>query len=268
MLLNLSTIRGRKVAASDGNIGSVSDILFDDISWMIRWLVVDTGDWLSGRKILLPPAALGHAEPTAKTFPVRLTKAEVEASPELDTHRPVSRQFETSTYDHYGWSPYWGSGFYLGGTGMTGGGLSITGDTEATSRGDELDRLQQGLKEPHLRSAQEVTGYRIHAADGEIGHLADLILEDTDWNIYFLIVDTSNWWIGQKVLISPRLALDIRWAEQLIYLDVDRKEVMDSPPFKPVWPVDPAYEKRMTWNYVELPPRSNPDRKTKFQKGG
>jgi sporulation protein YlmC with PRC-barrel domain len=268
MLLNLSSIRGYDIAASDGTIGSVSDVLFDDTSWMIRWLVVDTGDWLSGRRVLLPPSALGHPEPDGKTFPVRLTKAEVEASPELDTHRPVSRQFEISTYDYYGWSPYWGSGYYLGGYGMMGGSLPMSRDPEVRRRAEDLDRDRQDQGEPHLRSAKEVTGYHIHATDGDIGHLSDLILEDTDWSIHYLIVDTSNWWMGQKVLISPRSAQDIRWTEQLVYLDVDRQKVRDSPPYDPAKPVDRAHEERMAGHYAKPRPEPDPDGAANPQKVG
>jgi sporulation protein YlmC with PRC-barrel domain len=252
MLLNLSTIRGHSIAARDGTIGSVSDVLFDDVSWMIRWVVVDTGDWLSGRKVLLPPSALGHVEPNGKTFPVRLTRAEVKASPELNTHRPVSRQFETSTYDYYGWSPYWGSGYYLGGYGMIGAAWPMSKDSEVQRRADDLARHQHDQDEPHLRSAEEVAGYHIHATDGEIGHLSDLVIEDTDWSIHFLIVDTSNWWMGQKVLISPRSAKDIRWTERMIYLDVDRQKVKDSPPYDPDKPVDRAHEDRMAGHYAPI----------------
>ena len=261
MLLNLSTIRGHNIAASDGTIGSVSDVLFDDASWMIRWLVVDTGNWLSGRKVLLPPAALGHADPEANTFPVRLTKAQIEASPELDSHKPVSRQFEVSAYDYYGWSPYWGSGFYMGGYGLMSSGMSMAVDPEVQRRAEEIARHQHDQDDPHLRSAEEVTGYHIHATDGEIGHLSDLVIEDTDWSIHYLIVDTSNWWMGQKVLISPRSAQDIRWTEHLIYLDVDRQKVKDSPIYDPAKPVDRAYEDRMAGHYAKARIESQRDEK-------
>ena len=259
MLLNLSTIRGHSIVASDGIIGSVSDVLFDDASWMIRWLVVDTGNWLSGRKVLLPPAALGHADQDARTFAVRLTKAQIEASPALESHTPVSRQFEMSAYDYYGWSPYWGSGFYMGGYGLLSSGMTMTADPEVQRRAEEIARHQQHQDEPNLRSAEEVAGYHIHATDGEIGHLSDLVIEDTDWSIHYLIVDTSNWWMGQKVLISPRSAQDIRWTEQLIYLDVDRQKVQDSPPYDPAMPLDRAHEDRMAGHYAKgrIEPKSD-----------
>jgi len=258
MMLKLSTVRKHAIAATDGTIGMVSDFLFDDVSWTIRWLVVDTGNWLSGRKVLLPPSVLGHAMPADKTFPVRLTLAQIEASPVLEEHRPVSRQFEVSTYDHYGWSPYWGGGYYLGGYGLLGGNMMM-GVDPAQRRNEEFDRLRHERDEPHLRSAEEVTGYHIHASDGQIGHLSDLVLNDDDWSIRYLVVDTSNWWIGHKVLISPRSAHSIQWSESLINLDIDRQKVKDSPPWDPALPLDRAHEKLMAGHYAKADPDPAPD---------
>jgi hypothetical protein len=125
MLWNASAITGYAIAASDGRIGTVSDFLFNDSSWLVRWLVVDTGNWLSGRKVLLPPSVLEGLDPKERQFSVRLTMQQVKDSPEIDTERPVSRQMETGVYDYYGWSPYWGTGFYMGGAGyMPGDGLA------------------------------------------------------------------------------------------------------------------------------------------------
>src|SRR5271170_2222937 len=123
MLWNASAINGYAITASDGGLGTVSDFLFDDSSWLIRWLVVDTGKWLSGRKVLLPPSVLGHLDAEGEKFPVRLTMQQVKDSPEIATDRPVSRQMETSVYDYYGWSPYWGTGFYMGGYGYMPGAM-------------------------------------------------------------------------------------------------------------------------------------------------
>jgi sporulation protein YlmC with PRC-barrel domain len=266
MLLNLSTIRGHSVAATDGTIGTISDVLFDDASWMVRWLAVDTGGWLSGRKVLLPPSALGHADPTAKVFRLRLTQAQIEASPGLDSHKPVSRQFEMLTYDYYGWSPYWGSGFYMGGYGLLGAAMPMRTDPEVQRRADDIARHLHDQDEPHLHSAEAVTGYHIHATDGEIGHLSDFLIDDTDWSIHYLIVDTSNWWMGQKVIVSPRSAKVIRWTEELIYLDVDRATVKGSPPYNTANLVDRAFEDRMAQYYVRTRPNLDPDAKARSSK--
>ena len=123
MLRNASAIKGYAIAATDGRLGTVSDFLFDDASWLVRWLVVDTGKWLSGRKVLLPPSVLGHIDPNGNEFAVSLTMQQVKDSPDIDTERPVSRQIETNIYDFYGWSPYWGgTGFLMGGYGGYGHG--------------------------------------------------------------------------------------------------------------------------------------------------
>jgi sporulation protein YlmC with PRC-barrel domain len=251
MLLKFSTIQKHTVAATDGTIGTVSDVLFDDSSWTIRWLVVDTGNWLSGRKVLLPPTVLGHAAHSDKSFPVLLTRAEIEASPALEEHLPVSRQFETSTYTYYGWSPYWGSGNYLGGYGFAGMAPMMENDPEVQRRIEDMDRRRNTRGEPCLRSADRVTGYHIHATDGQIGHLTDIVLEDEDWSIRYLVIDTSNWWGGQEVLISPRSVNSIRWTERLIYLDVDQQRIKDSPPWDAGKPLDREHESRLASHYGE-----------------
>jgi len=134
-------------------------------------------------------------------------------------------------------------------------------DPEVQRRTEDIARHQNDRDDPNLRSAEEVTGYHIHAIDGEIGHLSDLVIEDTDWSIHYLIVDTSNWWMGQKVLISPRSAQDIRWTEHLIYLDVDRQKVQDSPSYDPAKPLDRAHEDQMAGHYAKSRIDSQPGKK-------
>jgi PRC-barrel domain len=123
MLWNASAIDRYAIAASDGRLGTVCDFLFDDASWLIRWLVVDTSNWLSAGKVLLPPSVLEQLDAKEHEFSVKLTMQQVKDSPDIDTQRPVSRQMETSVYDYYGWSPYWGTGFYMGGYGYVPGAM-------------------------------------------------------------------------------------------------------------------------------------------------
>jgi hypothetical protein len=100
MLWNASAINGYAIVANDGRLGTVSDFLFDDMSWLVRWLVVDTGNWLPGRKVLIPPSVLGHPNREAREFSVRLTKQQVKDSPDIAADRPVSRQMERNTYNY------------------------------------------------------------------------------------------------------------------------------------------------------------------------
>jgi hypothetical protein len=244
MLRNASAIKGYAIAASDGRIGHVSDFLFDDASWLVRWLVVDTGNWLSGRKVLLPPSAMGRPTATENEFPVSLTKQQVKDSPDSDTDRPVSRQIEANIYGYYGWQPYWGTDMLMGGygygTGFGGGTAGALPANESRQRAEDVAIARASDNDPHLRSIKAVTGYHIHAVDGEIGHLDDFIVEDTDWSIRNLIVNTKNWWPGKNVLIAPSSIDTIDWTDHLVKLNVDRKRVKDSPTYDASATVDRA----------------------------
>ena len=243
MLWNASVINGYAIAASDGHLGTLSDFLFDDATWSVRWVVVDTGDWLSGRKVLLPPTVLARLDAKGREFSVKLTKQQVKDSPDIDTDRPVSRQMETNICDHYGWSPHWGAGFYMGDYAYVGNAIAAPPFLGSGQREEEIAEALQDAGDPHLRSIEAVTGYSIHASDGEIGHVEDFLVEDADWRIRYLVVDTKNWWSGKKVLISPRSAREISWADRLVNLNVDRQRVKDSPAYDASATVDGTYEK-------------------------
>ena len=185
---------------------------------------------------------------------------QVKDSPEIDTERPVSRQIETNIYDYYGWSPYWGSGLYMGGYGYMAamailGGAGHARRLPAKSSGARRQIADARRERTTIRisaASKTVTGYHIHASDGEIGHVEDFLVEDADWSIHYLVVDTKNWWPGKKVLISPRSAREIDWTDKLVNLDVDRQRVKDSPPYDPSTAVDRAYEKHFHSYYGEV----------------
>jgi uncharacterized protein YrrD len=241
MLRHTSKISGYTVGASDGQIGSVTDFLFDELSWRVRWLVVDTGAFLSGRKVLLPPSALSHVNHIGHQLAVNLTRQQVKDSPDIQSDEPVSGQMETDLYDYYGWSPYWYTGFYMGGYGCAGGPFAPN-SPGFRSRERGVDHADRARGDRHLRSVKEVTGYHIHAQDGEIGHVADFLLEDGDWSVRYLVVDTRNWWPGKKVLISPRSIQSTSWSDRMVNLDVDREAVKHSPAYDGSEAIDRAYE--------------------------
>jgi sporulation protein YlmC with PRC-barrel domain len=249
MLWSASAIKGYSIVASDGRLGEVNDLLFDDDTWKIRWLVVDTGKWLSGRKVLLPPSILGRIDPEEREFSVKVTMQQVKDSPGIDTDRPVSRQMETNIYDYYGWSPYWGNGLFTNGYGYVGGAVGADPFLGSRRALPPVADPQRDNDDLCLRSVEEVTGYHIHASDGEIGHVTDFLLEDADWSIRYLAVDTKNWWPGRKVLISPQSAREIDWEKRLVNLDVDRQKVKDSPAYDPSTIIDRAYNERFEVHY-------------------
>ncbi len=221
MLCQTKNLEGYKLGARDGNIGEVREFYFDDHSWTIRYLVADTGGWLTGRQVLISPYALDQAISDLKVIPVALTRKQIEDGPSLDTDKPVSRHYEMEYYAYYGWPAYWD------GPGMWGaGGYPRRGDAgwSETTR-----RIQKG--DPHLRSTKDVSGHTIQAVDGEIGHVEDFVVDDETWAIRYLVVDTRNWWPGKKVLIATRWIQRISWEESKVFINLTREKIMQGPEF-------------------------------------
>jgi hypothetical protein len=200
---------------------------------------------------------LGHFSAVGDQFSVRLTMQQVKDSPGVDTDLPVSRQMEMNTYDYYGWNPYWSSGLYMGGYSWGAGNMQVPYG-EPLHRAEEIAAEEDENNDLHLRSVKAVTGYHIHASDGEIGHVADFLMEDADWGIHYFVVDTKNWWPGKKVLISPRSVKNIDWTDRLVNLNVARKRVKDSPTYDASTVVDRAYENHFNNYYSDGRPSSRP----------
>lgn len=215
------------MGATDGEIGKVKAFYFDDNTWTIRYLIVETGGWLSGRKVLISPQALLAPDWESNVFPVNLTKEQIKNSPDIDTDKPVSRQQEIALNAYYPWTGYWGSGIWSGGMGVTGMMTSPAIPLEqAIHENESASRKETG--DPHLRSTDEVSGYNIKAADGEIGDAEDFIVDDSTWKIAFMVVDTGNWFPGKKVIISPKLIKDIKWDTSEIVLNASVEQVKNS----------------------------------------
>jgi hypothetical protein len=247
MLRNVIRLKGFTIRARDGEIGTLDQFYFDDESWAIRYLVVNAGDWLSGRLVLVSPLALRQAEWQSKRLDVALTKRQIENSPPIDTHQPVSRQHEALYLGYYGYPYYWG-GPYLWGLASYPAGLTV--DREAVTEGEVL-RARAGKESPdsHLRSTDEVTGYHIEASDGEIGHVEDFLVDDETWAIRYLEVDTRNWWPGKKVLVSPQWIDNVSWPDSKVYVDLSRETIKNGPEYIESIPVTREFEKRLYDHY-------------------
>jgi hypothetical protein len=221
MLIKAKTLHGYTLNALDGEIGKVIEFYFDDKHWAVRYLVADTGTWLTGRQVLISPYALGAINQEYENIAVNLTKKQVEDSPPLDSDKPVSRQFEDDYYGYYGWPMYWGGPY-------------MWGYYDTIKRNpQEWDKFIKSEKawDPHLRSTHAVIGQHIQASDGEIGHVDDFIIDDETWAIRYLIIDTRNWWPGKKVLISPRWIERISWDEQKVFVNHTRNTVKQAPEY-------------------------------------
>jgi len=231
-LRNAKDLLGYSIRATDGEIGHVADLYFDDERWAVRYLVVDTGGWLTGRKVLISPRAFGVPEWSAKVLPVSLTKSQVENSPDVDTNKPVSRQHEVAHLGYYEYPFYWG-GSGLWGMGEYPGDLSSQTAIEKELRANEppVEPLTSG--DSHLQSFNAVMGYRIHATDGEIGHVDDMLIDERSWAVRDLVVSTSNWWGGHDVLVSKDSITSVSWPDAEVKVSLSREDVKRARTFDP-----------------------------------
>lgn len=247
MLRNVRDLRGFAIHATDGLIGAVDDLYFDDEDWAIRYLVVETGGWLYGRRVLITPAALGHPDWPGKALPVTLTRAQVEGSPDIDTRKPVSRQQEAAYLAYYGYPYYWG-GAGLWGMGASAGGLTTEVGFEQEMK-DRRDAETEPPQDTHLRSCESVIGHHVHATDGDIGHVQDMLVDDRHWSISYLIVDTSNWWGGHQVLVAPRWIESVSWPEAKVLVGLTRQAVQDAPAYDAAEGLERGQEEGMHEHY-------------------
>lgn len=240
MLRSIKDLHGYTICATDGNLGNVYALLFDDRTWFIRYLVVDTGSWLPGRRVLLAPITLGQPSYETQQLPVALTQEQVKNSPDINTDQPVSRQQQLSLHRYYGWP-------------IDAGNLGVVSSAPAPLPPPAmvLDEIADD-GDPHLRSTREVIGYYIEARDRSIGHVEDFIVDEEAWAIRYMVVDTRNWWPGKKVLISPMWIRKVSWANSEVHVDLPRKEIKESPAFNPEFPVNREYEE-LLYNYYGRP---------------
>ena len=225
MQYGISSMIGYEIRATDGDLGKVDEFYFDDETWTVRYIVVETGNWLSGRKVLISPVAFGKTELESRTISVNLTCSKVWSSPNIDTERPINRQHEAELNEYYQWPWRGGYGGSFGTTPLPLSDDEVLAEQEASVSGHRDD--------PHLRSTREVTGYHLHATDGEIGHVEDFIVDDENWTILFLVVDTTNWLPGKKVLLSPQWINRVEWADSSVYFNLTRESVENSSEFNP-----------------------------------
>lgn len=259
MLRSVEVLAKYGVLANDGPIGHVHDMLFDDESWVVRYAVVDTGGWLSGRKVLISPISIGLVDAKSRRLHVLLDREQIENSPDVDSDEPVSRQYERRYFDHYGYPSYWG-GMGLWGEGSFPSlmlsdvdargesGASVSQQLPHLDVGQPSDRAKtnvSAVKSPaaalgdapaakhddtHLRSCKAVLHYAIQANDGLIGHVQGFLVDEATWAIRQLVVKPSHWW-RQRVLIASDQITSVNWLEQTVRVELSREAIQQSPSF-------------------------------------
>ena len=242
MLRNLKSLFGFHILAEDGEIGKVNDIYFSDDTWTIRYLVVDTGPWIFGRKVLIAVNALGTPDWEAEKFPVSLTREQVKNSPEMDTEKPVSRHQEIELHSYYRWNGYWtvqpGFNSELKPPGPTYPEIPAPVENITPEQGD-----------PHLQSAKSIVGAHVKAKDSSAGQVEDFLVDDETWFIRFVIVNTGDLLPGKKILIAPLWIEAVRPKESEIYIPINSEQIKASPEYDPAGPLAKEYLDQLEGHY-------------------
>jgi hypothetical protein len=228
----LKDLNGKRLLGRDGEVGAIKDVLFDDAQWAARYLVVRTGSWLSGRDVLVSPFSVESGRLADAALTTQLSRGQIEKAPGIDTDPPISRILEQAYAAHYGYPYYW-SGPHLWGYAATpASALEMAGraaDANSVAAQRALDSAERRAEDASLRSAREVGDYRIHAADGDIGHVEDFLVDAESWAIESMVVDTRNWLPGKKVLVPPSAISGVDWHTGSVDLRFTRAELEQAP---------------------------------------
>lgn len=244
----IDNVQGYTVQATDGDVGKVDTLYFDDRSWAVRYLVVNVGNWLLTDRILLSPTAVTHVNREDETISVSLTKEQVENSPDVDTQKPVSRQYEIALHTYYGWDPYWLTAPTYS-DGLTALNTAFLRQNLAEMDAETAFADQTEEADANLRSTQEVEGYYVQAADGEIGHIEKFLVDTDLWFIRYFVIDTRNWLPGKKVVVSAEWVKNIAWADREVTIGLTRDKVKNSPEYEKEALIDRDYEQRLYDHY-------------------
>lgn len=241
MLLSIDNLRGYEIHGTDGEVGHVASFLFDDTYWNIRYMVVDTGPLIFGKKVLLSPQAVKRLE--GKGIGVSLTTDQIKNSPPIDSEKPVSRQMEIELHSYYGWPYYWDTqATYIPAPPMA----SFPVGT------DKKPEVKRASGDAHLRSTREVIGYRVYGQNEIVGHVDDFIVDTGIWRIKYAVINTKKNISGKKVLIGIRWVKEIRWEGSAFVVDIPEDVINSSPEFDPSQPVNRGFEE-VLYDYYGFP---------------
>ena len=242
MLSKVDTLKGYRLHAIDGELGTIKEFFFDDQHWTVRYLVAETGNWLHERQVLISPLDLGLLNSQRQHIAVNLSKKQIADSPSLDTDKPVSRQFEESYHMFFGWPMYWDGANSWGNYPFL---------VQAREKGKTPPATGTSWN-PFLRSTEDVAGHIIHATDGEIGHVEDFLIDPETWTIRYLVVDTRNWWEGRRVLVSPNWIGKIDWDSASVWVNLSREAIKASPEYTDGIELDREYESALHQHYNSM----------------
>jgi uncharacterized protein YrrD len=239
---SMKHLKGYSVETADGMKGRIKDFLFDEDTWAVRYIDADFGGLFKDKRVLLPVEAVADRLWYSNKFPLNITKEKIENSPLPEDKPTVARAYEKKLIEYYGYPFYWS-----------------TGNIPPTPAGSYFpvrplnvpkERIEEKDMDTKLRSFKEVEGYHIRAIDDKLGHVEDIIIDDADWQLVYLIIDTSNWlpW-SKKVMLAVNWLEEISYVSQEVKIDLNTDTIKSAPDFDTNQPIEMAYEKALSEYY-------------------
>lgn len=224
MLRSVRDLEAYAVGATDGETGHVKDFYFDDRAWVVRYLVVDAGTWLSSRQVLISPISIGRPDPAERSLHVWLTKDQVKNSPLVDTDKPVYRQH----------------------------GAPLIRVERGNDRAlPDIDRNNCIDDDPHICSCRELMTYDIHATDGDIGRVDDVLIDDQGWAIRYLVVGIGHGSGSHRSLVAWQWIEQVSWSDAAVGLKMNRQAIENAPPYESIAQLEHGAEARLHDHYGE-----------------
>ncbi len=248
MIRYTSVLTGAKISASDGELGHVEELYFDDETWTVRYLVIDTAPLFFGKKVLISPFAVTNVDWKEGTVELDLTQQQMKESPEINTTLPVSREKELMLSKHYGWPPYWaGDGLWGFGADPANTMMIMKKIEKERQEKTEAENLEPG--ENHLRSSKEVSAYSVQAGDEEVGSVADFAVDEQTWKIRYVLVKTGTLFNQDTTAIASEWIESVNWRNASISVRIDPELIRSAPEIIPPDPIKEEYEKKLHDHY-------------------
>lgn len=254
MIYRWTDLEGVTLRGTDGEIGTVQDLLFDADRWRIRYAVVKTGDWFEGRRILVAPSDLRLEQVVDRNLPVSIARERVAASPVFDMEAGLTPEQVQSLHNYYGWPFYWegeadnapiGPQGFLASIPL----IELSASIREQMPMEGLNDIGQTTQNPRLRSLNSMRGFSIRARDGEFGNVADFLFENEEWRIYYLVVDTGGWFGGRQVIVSPTWTEVVNWDQSQVSMDLKQETIAHSPEYDPNTPLTRDFETNLYDHY-------------------
>ncbi len=223
---DIRDILGRRLAATDGEIGTIGDVLFDENTWVARFLVAATGTWLADRQVLFSPFALGPITSTRLGLPgpvitVGLSRADIEGGPFVAPDQAITQDQEFIFHRHYGW-PFHPSG---GSTWDAVGSVTEPDDVDLRRAAGS-----SAIQEQRRGVAKQLLGFVVVTPQGVAGTVKSLLIDAETWKIDELVLEMGQWYARKAIRLRTADINHINTALKTIETSVSRNTLRSTKP--------------------------------------